>query len=355
MKEKFIVNLRQFDTVINKTTSNTSGNDLTPEMKTFYEKTLLENAKPNLVHQQFGKKVAIPKGNGRTVEFRKFDSLPKALTPLTEGVTPDGAALNVSIVEATCSEYGNYVMLTDLLDLEAIDPVVAQTTKLIADNAAATLDTVVRNEINTGANRMYCEDATTHITPAGRAMISANCKLTPKMIAKANAIMRKNNVPTKDGSYVMIVHPSVEYDIITDDNWIDVQEYTDKNVTKIFEGEIGKLYGVRFVRSTEAKIVSNKSLAPVPPLPTESTDTDTESMVYCCLLIGEDAYGVIDVSGGGLEIIVKQKGSSGSADPLNQRSTIGWKISAFTAKILQPERILRVECGSSFSLQDTPN
>lgn len=353
MENLFIINLRQFDDVINKTTSNGQGNDLTPEMKTFYEKTLLENAKPNLVHQQFGKKVGIPTHSGRIVEFRKFTSLPKALTPLTEGVTPKGDKLNVETVEAECEEYGNYVTMTDQLELEAIDNTVAQATKLIGENAGATLDTVVRNELMKGTNVMFC-DTSAGVTPKHRYQLTSDNKFTAKMAAKANAIMRKNNVPTKDGTYVVIVHPSVEYDLITSDGWLDVVKYTD-NVNRAYAGEIGKLYNLRFVRSTEAKVFHSTGNANTTDQTEYTEDTEMAIATYGCLVIGDGAYGVIDVSGGGLEIIVKQKGSAGSNDPLNQRSTVGWKITAFTAKILQPERLLRVECGSSFSDVDEAN
>ena len=90
---------------------NGSGNDLSPEMKTFYDKTLITLAEPALVHDQFGQKRPIPKNGGKTIEFRKFSALPKALTPITEGVTPAGNKLNVSAMTATVSQYGDYICL----------------------------------------------------------------------------------------------------------------------------------------------------------------------------------------------------------------------------------------------------
>ena len=88
------------------TTQTGSGKDLSPEMKTFYDKTLLMDAKPKLVHMQFGQKRPIPKGNGKTIEFRKFSALPKATTPLTEGVTPEGYNLNGTAITATVKQSG---------------------------------------------------------------------------------------------------------------------------------------------------------------------------------------------------------------------------------------------------------
>lgn len=326
-----------YDPNMNKTTST----GLTDEMKTFYNKNLLEIAGPNLVHQQFGKKVAIPKNGGKIVEFRKFETLPKATTPLTEGVTPNGTPLTVTPITAECNEYGNYSTITDVLDLTAIDNVILEATNLHGKNAGQTLDTVTRNEIITGTNVLYCENAS-GVTPTSRASITSANKLTAKMVAKAAAIMKKNNAPTIDGSYVCIIHPSVEFDLITSDGWIDVTKYTNA-VDRIFNGEIGKLYNVRFVVSTEAKVWDI------------SATEGQHQAVYANLVLGKDAYGVIDVNGGGLEMIIKQKGSAGTADPLNQRSTVGWKATAFTAKILIQEYILRVESGSEFSASDGEN
>ena len=46
--------------------------------------------------------------------------------------------------------------------------------------------------------------------------------------------------------------------------------------------------------------------------------------VYATLIFGDNAYGVTEIRGGGLQHIVKQLGSAGSADPLNQRGTAGY-------------------------------
>ena len=66
-------------------------------MKTYYGMELLESAKPQLVHNQFAATKPLPVGGGKTVEWRKFGSFDKALTPLTEGVTPDGSGISVEL------------------------------------------------------------------------------------------------------------------------------------------------------------------------------------------------------------------------------------------------------------------
>ena len=328
-----MLNLQLFDGENANGTQVTTQSSLSPEMKVFYDKNLLDNAKPNLVHHQFGQKRPIPRGNGKTIEFRKFQTLPKALTPLTEGVTPNKGTLTVTNITATVAQYGYYIELSDVLEMTAIDNVIVETTELIGNQGGLTLDTVVRNEINSGTSVVYAPkiNASTGVETAvaSRAALDATCVLTGKLVAKVAAMLKADNVPKIDGDYVCILHPYATYELTRDPEWLEAHKYTDAE--SIYEGEIGKLHGVRFVESTEAKIFmggANDSLG-----------------VLSCLFLGKDAYGVTDVEGNNMQVIVKPKGSGGTNDPLDQRSTIGWKALE-VAKILYPERIIRLECCS---------
>lgn len=389
--------------------------DLAPEIKEFYSKVLLELAGPNLVHDQFGQKRPIPRGNGRTVEWRKFSKLPKALVPLTEGVTPAGNKLNVTAVTGTVEQYGDYVESTDLLDLIAIDNVKSETAKLLADQAGLTMDTVVRNELVGGTNVFYATKVTggTETEVTSRADLTSDCRLRVKDIFKVAAEMKAVNAPKINGSYVAIIHPYVSHDIMMEagEAWIGLQKYTN-NVNKVYEGEIGQLAGIRFVETTEAKIygpavinnglsrltvasnvssstsvVVNETLVaatyttPIPvyvngvanTISAVAVDATTGaatltlgtavtasagavicgkgggkdgSAVFCTLFLGENAYGVTDLEGAGLEYIAKQRGYGN--DPLNQRSSQGWKGTKGAKRLLE-EYMIRYESGSAFS------
>nr|DAT70738.1 MAG TPA: major capsid protein [Caudoviricetes sp.] len=313
----------------NVTTAVASGNNLAAECKEFYNTELIRLAEPNLVYVQFAKKIALPKGNGKTVSIRQFDPYEKATTPLVEGVTPDGNKMNVREISATINQYGDYTSVSDVLEMAAVDPVITEVTQAHASQASQTLDTVCRNEIMAGTNVVYAPKSDgTAIT--SRNNITDDCKVTPDVIAKVAAILKTNNAPKIDGSYVGIVHPHVSYDIQRNPEFIDVHKYGEN--AEIFEGEIGKLYGVRFVETSEAKIWE--------------VGSDTKVHVYGSLFIGANAYATVDPEGGSMEIIVKQRGSGGTADPLEQRSTVGWKASTVN-KILIPEYIVRVESGSA--------
>lgn len=405
---------------------------LAPELKEFYSKDLIELVGPNLIHAQFGDQVTIPKGHERKIEWRKFSKFSKALTPLTEGVTPAPHSLSVSTVTKELEQYGDYSVLTDILELTAIDPVIVEYTARHAENANLTLDTIVRNDINTGGFVRYAPHTTTttgDTESTKRADLDATSLLTVELVAKCATDLMRMNAPKINGSYVAIVHPSVAHDIMRDDEWIDFSEYAGS--TQIFNGEIGKIYGVRFVVSTEAKIFGKDTTIPtltysalvdshkeqVKLIPsaavaanalkgqtiqvttgnvtedlvvtaneasteavspatgyTEMTVTfekapavdmtsgstfavlgNTSVNVYSCLFLGKGAYKVTSIEGGNMEVIVKNKGSAGSADPLNQRSTVGWKVNGYGAAITIPEYILRCEVTSSFQSADAAN
>jgi N4-gp56 family major capsid protein len=295
-------NLQAFATEVQTTLLD----GLSPEMKTFYDMTLLDEAGPELVHSQFGQKKPIPQGSGKTIEFRKFSPLPKALEPLTEGVTPDGKSLTVTTVTATVNQYGDYITQSDVLEMTALDNTIVEATKLLGRQAGVTLDTVVRNILHSGTNVTYCpkvvDGVETEIT--SRSALTENCQLTVDVVMQVVAKLRAQNAPTIGGKYIAIIHPYVAYDLMRDPEWIDAHKYA--KADNLYEGEIGEIAGVRFVQTTEAKIY--------------------EGGIFGSLFLGANAYGVTEVTGGGLQTIVKQKGSAGTADPLDQRSSVGYTL-----------------------------
>lgn len=403
------------------TTTNNIGNNITPEMKTYYDRQMIRFAQPKLVHAQFGQNKPIPKGAGKTIEFRKFSPLPKALKPLSEGVTPKGNQLNVSTVESTVEQYGDYVTLSDMLTLSSIDNVIVETQNVLADQAGRTLDTVIREKINAGTNVQYGNGkADRNLLVGGETAYEDNDYLTVAAVKRAVATLKRNNTqPIKDGCYVAIIHPDVANDLTNDPEWKEVKQNVDPK--DWYNGTIGKIHGVVFVESTEAKIfraaplrdINNISAGDPESLTVAKADgkkitvreeiasadaaalagrsiqingfdytistvtagdagkasiTVSEAVssavvpdsiiypsgagkdgrdIYSTLFIGQNAYGVTNITGGGLETIIKQKGSAGTGDPLDQRSTVGWKATQ-TAEILSPEFMVRVETTCSY-------
>ena len=312
-------------------TNVTTDNGLSKEMKTFYSDYLIDMAEPNLVHDQFGQKHPIPKNGGKIIEFRKYDSLPKALTPLTEGVTPNGQKLSMSVITSNVQQYGGYIELSDILLLTAIDNNLVQATKLLGSQAGRTLDTITREVLNGGTNVQYAEGQVTARNALVGGQASGNHYLTVDAVRRAVRFLKVMNAPKINGNYVGIIHPDVSYDLMSDPKWVNVKTYSDPD--GIYEGEIGKIEGVRFVETSEAKVFEGAGASGVD--------------VYSTLILGADAYGVTEITGGGLEHIVKQLGSAGTADPLNQRATAGWKATK-TAERLVEQYMVRIETASTF-------
>lgn len=336
MKDKTMkLDLQMFATASTQNQNATSASGMSAEMKTFYEKRLIDQAEPALVHDQFGDPYPIPANGGKNIEFRKYDSLPKATTPLTEGVTPDGQTMNVSTVTAEVRQYGGWVPITDTLQLTAIDNNIVQATKIIASQAGRTLDTIVRDVLAGGTNVIYAPKigeggAETAVT--SRATLDATCQLTSDLIARAATQLKAMNADPIGTSFVGIIHPYVAYDLRRDPDWIDVHKYAQPD--EIYNGEIGTLHGVRFVETSEAKIW-------------KGTGCPEGLAVFSTLILGAHAYGSTEIEGGGLEHIVKQLGYGD--DPLNQRASVGWKAHK-TAERLVEQYMVRIEsCSARYS------
>ena len=322
----------------NPTVNVTTDSKLSAENKTFYDRALVEEAGPNLIHGQFGQKRPIPKNGGKRIQFRRYASLPKALKPLTEGVTPEGRKLSATAVEAEVNQYGDFVCLSDVLDLTAIDNNVLEATKAVGRQAGLTLDTITRNVLQSGTNVFYCPKVGANgvQTPVtDRSGLDKTCTLTVDVVKKVAAMLKAANAPKIDGDYVCILHPYVAYDIMSDPRWEEMHKYTTPE--NMYQGEIGRIAGVRFVETSEAAVYKG----------TENS-CPTGLAVFGCLFIAQGAYGVTEVTGGGLQTIIKQLGSAGTADSLDQRSAVGWKALQ-TAEILMEPYMVRVECCSAFS------
>lgn len=396
-------------------TNVTTDSGLSDEMKTYYSDYLIDMASPKLVHDQFGQKHPIPKNGGKQIEFRKYDPLPKALTALTEGVTPDGQKLTMSTITSEVHQYGAYITLSDMLMLTAIDNNLVQATKILGKQAGETLDTITREVLNGGTNVQYAEGQVSSRAQLTGGQASGNHYLTVDAIRMAVRTLKNQNAEKIGDSYVGIIHPDISYDLVSDPAWKDVKNYDPEDW---YAGEIGKIAGVRFVETTEAKIFKASNLtaanATLKVKSTISAKTATIAVaeaitaddafkmagkkvtigssstaeytilsatagvagaasitidkaitatandviatvgggaggraVYSTLILADNAYGVTEIEGGGLQHIVKQLGSAGTADALNQRATVGWKATKTAERLVEPYMV-RIETCSTF-------
>lgn len=333
------------------TTAFDSNNTLAGELKTFYDTELLENARLGQYYAQFGKKVPLPANNGKTVEFRKWNTFPKAAV-LAEGVIPTGQKFGMSSKTGSIIQYGLYATISDELELRAYDDVILGATEEMGASAAESQEFLIRDALLTNTNVMYCDnlnaDGSYKSTPNDPANMGASSTngfayLTPDAIAKAVTIMKKNKVPTINGKYFAVIHPSVAYDLRKSEGWLEAHKYASPD--EIYTGEIGELHSVRFIESIAAPVMGG----------TGHTDYNNKDggKTYATYLFGKEPFGIIDAAGGALQMIVHDKNEIGG--PLNQFSTIGYKMTTNGATILYTERLLRIMSTSSFSATDATN
>ena len=320
--------------------ANTTRTEIPIEVNNFYDRALLDKAVPAFVHNRFAQIRDIPAGNGTNViKFRRYGLLTAQTTALTEGVTPAGSQLSVTDVSATALQYGDYVTLTDKVLVETFDPILTETAEILGEQAGDSLDQLMRDVLVAGATKQYASTATSTIT------ISAAMKLTREEVKQAvrtlkggNAKMVTSMIDPSTGyntvpvgrSFIGIVSEDTAYDLDDATGWIPVEKYPNKSM--VMPNEIGALAGVRFLESTNAKVSAAGGL--------------NGNDVHHTLIFGQNAYAQTRISGESLMNIVKPLGSAGTADPLNQRSTSGWKAT-YVAKVLNSAFIVDIEHGVS--------
>lgn len=302
-------------------------------VQAFYDRNLLERAVPSLVHDMFGQRRNIPKNNSLTIKFRRYNALAANVTPLTEGVTPAGKQLGVTDITATLAQLGDFVTLTDLVNMTVEDAVITEATEVLGDQAGDSVDQYIRDILNTGTNVYYAAAVAARVNVAAtpsvadvKAIITAlkgqNAKPHTQLIQGSN---KTNTYPIRPSFWAITHTDKIEdYEDLT--GWKGVEEYASQGTVDV--NEAGALKnGVRFIQTTNGKVFTGAGAAGVD--------------VYSTLIFGKDAYGVVSLKGQrNVETIVKPLGSGD--DPLNQRATVGWKA-LVTAKILNDNHMMRYE------------
>lgn len=304
------------------------------EARTFYEMQLLTRRIPDFFHNEFGMPVSIPRGNGVNASLRRFARPGAQTTALTEGTPPTALNPTVEQVTLTVQQFGGYMLGSDILDWQAIDPIVTGYTQAFGDDLQDTRDLITRNIINAGTNTQYAGTAT-----ARTGLSSTAAALTFAELREAASTLKRNDVkPIRKGlaagKFAAIIHPDSVRDLLGDSNVTNVFQYAvnrgaaQGGENPLQTGQLGDLIGFRFFETSNATIRSSAG--------------QSGADVYQLLLIGEEAYAHATLTAANSEVIFHGKGTSGILDPLNQAWSLGWKI-AHTAAILDQQRILSVE------------
>lgn len=309
------------------TTNKTSTSSLSSVMITFYEKMMLDRLKKTLVFHSFGQSKPLPANNGKIVQWHRRTLQSADTATISEGVVPSPITLSATNITAQLSQYANFTQTSDLLEMTSIDPEIEVAVDDLSYMASSTLDTLDRNLVDAGTNIQYANSKT------ALSAVAAGDTFTLAEVRKAARNLKANDVRTFDADFRGVVHPNNSYDLQSDTatgGWNEVNTYV--NTDNRINGEIGKVHGVRFAESTNVSFTA--------------TDTSGSANVYSAHVFGQGSFGVVNYDGG-VHIYVKKPGEGDTSNPLNQYSTVGYKLT-YTNKMLDENRQVTVKAGSAF-------
>jgi N4-gp56 family major capsid protein len=282
----------------------------------YYEKKLLSTLEPRLVLMPLGKKQRLPKGNGKQVKWLRYSAIAGSTSPLTEGTPPAEISFSASNVTANVVQYGQFAKVSDLLSDTAIDPVLENLSERFGIAASKTIEELIVSELANNCANQNVNNRTNFAAIQAGDLISHKELIESMIRQKADFIG-----PHESGQYVVVLHPRAEYDLMVDSqagSWLDIQKGVDNK--PLLNGEVARMYGMKF-------LVSDKMLTSV------GTGAGGIDVVQS-FVIGEEAFGVVELNGDAMKMFIKRHGSAGANDPLDQFATVGYKIHGFAVKYL---------------------
>lgn len=321
--------------------NNTGTAQITYAVNNFYDRVLLERAVASFIHTRFSQVRDIPEGNTNVIKFRRYNNLVAQTTPLNEGVTPPGSVLSASDITATVKQYGDYVTLTDFVQMTTLDPILTETAELLGDQAGDTIDQLARDVYVAGTSVQFAGGVVARGNLTGADKVAGTDFLSIVRTLKNNKgkrILAMIDATTGIGTlpimpaYIAFVHPDTTYDLKQLTGFVKISQYPTS--TPILPDEVGSFDEIRFIESPNAKIFAGQGSGGI--------------NVYATLILAMNAVGISRISGEALVNIIKPLGSAGTADPLDQRATSGWKAT-FVAVRLNETWMVRYEHATSFS------
>jgi len=317
----------------------------------FYDRKLLERALPELVHTHFGQDRPLKDKSTKSIIFRRWESLSPNTVALIESITPLGTSLSKTDITATVAQYGDYVTVSDILTWTSRDEVLNEAADVLGEQEGQSLDQVCRDIIVAGTSVFCATDdsgatGTTRTDVDGlinavamnkvlRFLQNGNTKPFTKLIKPGTGIGTQGILP----AFWSIVAPNTFYSLRAVSGFVSVKDYPAQQ--EVMPSEVGSYREARFVMTTFAKVFIDAGANVASGH--QSTGTVKED-VFATLFMGMNAYGKVPLTAHATEMITKPLGSAGTADPLNQRSTVGWKA-AQTFKLLNNAFISRLEHG----------
>lgn len=321
---------------------------LSVKLQDYYNKAALEKAAPLLLYRKFSQAKPLPQNSGEIIRFKRWGTLPTAITPLTEGVTPIGGNITVTNITATVQQYGYWIPVTDKVQLLHPDPVLTEIAEQLGEQQGETMDELMRNQLAAGSNVQYAGGVASRSAVVST-LTGADIDKAIRALKNANALMISKVITASTGydtsairpAYIAIVHPNTTFSLESIVGWIPVEKYASQ--TGIMEGEVGAYKNVRFIETTNGLHFDDAggAVGSTGNMSQGGTNCD----VYATIVFAKNAYGEVPLSGGSTSVIIKTHGerdTSDVSDPLNQRGSAGWKA-MWTGKILNDSWLRRIE------------
>ena len=300
---------------------------LPPAVREYYDRLLLMTAYPALIHTRFAQKRVLPEKMGDTIVFRRYSRLDTVPIPLVDGITPPGAPLSATDIKARVDFYGNFVTITNQVELTVEDRVLNEAARLLAQNLAQTMDEVTRDVLASTSSVLQCANGTNGNTPTE--LSKADIDAAIKTLLGNDAEMISEVIEGRDAFGTAPVRPAfwgyIDTDLLDDleavANFLSSANYP--NNQRVLDNEWGSTSNVRWLY-TSVGSVSAASPA-----------------VYNNFIVGKEAYAVVHLGSESGEFYVEPLGSAGAADPLHQRGSVGWQH-PFVARILNDAFMLNL-------------
>lgn len=301
---------------------------LAPEARAWYEKQLLGRAVPQFVYMKYAKQKSIPANGGINTQFRRFERITTSTTVLTEGTPPSATNGTFTQVVFTVGQYGQYANLSDVAIKQSQDDLLAEYSQNFGEAAGDAIDQLERDAIIAGATSIQYASTGTSAATVGSGMY-----LTPAEIREAVRTLSRNNAPkvASVGRYVCITHPDARFDFMGTTDAVNAYQYAaprTQTENPLFTGELFDWMGVRFEVTTQVKVNSSAGLS--------------GADIYNSIVFGQDAFAAVKFDTLGMALIVKPLGSAGTADPLSQIASVGWKAS-WAGGVLDVTRVVNIK------------
>lgn len=329
------------------TTTAQGGAALTSFIPQYWDRLLGDNLRPNLYLYDLGEIRTLPANFGVSIKIpriRKSGTTSArdvvwAGTISTEGAVTATCALSSEFVSGTLKKFRGAYKHSDLVVMTALSDVIQLSLEDISYNLAKQMDGHIRAQISNRGYNMGSAGTGT----GTRASVSTNLSASTQLfkytdMIRGEVILESKDNPRYPGTnkYAFLIHPRVKYSLMApvsgsasnfnQASWVDVNKYN--NAEKIFNGEIGSLFGFKVISSTNTTV---------------STGLCKAAISFArCFMLAPRAYYVTELNEMSARTYVKQLGSSGSYDPTNDICTVGAKV-FFTA----------IPGGSAFSKSST--